>query len=122
MNARFETRRISIAAGYIGYAMIVVLSLLPAQRRPHSGVAGEYEHCIAYALVGAAFAAGYLTIRARLFAGLVLTASAALLELLQNFIPGRTPELSGFLASSLGAWIGIFLVALAASFQRNQTK
>ena len=122
MNAKFEMRRISIAAGYIGYAMIVVLSLLPAQSRPHSGFAGEYEHWIAYALVGGAFAAGYLTIRARLFAGLALTASAALLELLQNFTPGRTPELSGFLASSLGAWIGIFLVALAASFQRNQTK
>ena len=122
MNAKFETRRISIAAGYIGYAMIVVLSLLPAQTRPHTGVGGEYEHWIAYALVGGAFAAGYLTKRARLFAGLALTASAAILELLQNFIPGRTPELSGFLASSLGAWFAIFVVALAASFQRNQAK
>lgn len=110
----YRLRRLSIIAGYVGYTMIVVLSLLPAQTRPHTGVGGEYEHWIAYALVGGAFAAGHLARPARLFAGLALTVSAAMLELLQNFIPGRTPELSGFLASSLGAWFGIFLGALAA--------
>jgi VanZ family protein len=116
----YKLRRLSLGAGYVGYLMIVVLSLLPAQARPHTGVGGEYEHWIAYALVGGAFAAGYFAMRARLFAGLVLTASAALLELLQNFIPGRTPELTGFLASSLGAWFGIFLVALTAFFLCNR--
>ena len=102
--------------------MIVILSLLPAQIRPHPGVGGEYKHWIAYALVGGAFAAGCFAMRARLFAGLVLTASAALLELLQNFIPGRKPELIGFLVSSLGAWFGIFLVTLTAFFLCNRKK
>lgn len=111
-----KLRRLSVVAGYVGYAMIVVLSLLPAQTKPHTGVSGEYEHWIAYALVGGAFAAGYSATRARVFAGLALTASSAILELFQNFIPGRTPELTGFLASSLGAWFGIFLAALAAFF------
>jgi hypothetical protein len=90
-----KLRRLSLGAGYAGYAMIVVLSLLPAQTRPHSGIGGEYEHWLAYALVGGAFAA-----------------SAAILELLQTFIPGRMPEFTGFLASSLGAWFGILIVAL----------
>jgi VanZ family protein len=115
-------RRLSIVAGYFGYAMIVILSLLPAQTRPHTGVGGEYEHWIAYALVAGALAAGYSAPRERLFAGLALTASAGVLELLQTFIPGRTPELAGFLASSLGAWVGIFLVALTASFLRSRAK
>ncbi len=115
-------RQLSRVAGYLGYVMIVILSLLPAQTRPHTGVGGEYEHWIAYALVGGAFAAGYFATRAWLFAGLALTASAAVLELLQNFIPGRTPELAGFLASSLGAWFGIFLVALTACFLRSRAK
>ena len=115
-------RRFSIVAGFAGYLMIVVLSLLPAQTRPHTGIGGEYEHWIAYALVGGAFAMGYFAKRARLFAGLALTVSAAILELLQNFIPGRTPESAGFLASSFGAWVGIFVVALTASFQRKQPK
>jgi len=115
-------RRLSVIAGYAGYVMIVVLSVLPAQTRPHTGFGGEYEHWIAYALVGGLFAAGYTAMRQRLFAGFALTASAAVLELLQNFIPGRTPELAGFLAGSLGAWFGIFLVVLAAIFHRSQTK
>ena len=110
----YKLRRLSTVAGYAGYAMIVVLSLLPAHTRPHTGYDGEYEHWIAYALVGGAFAAGYLATRTRIFAGLALTASSALLELLQNFIPGRTPELTGFLASSLGAGFGIFMVSLTA--------
>jgi VanZ family protein len=115
----YRLQRLSVIAGYVGYVMIVVLSLLPAQTRPHTGVGGEYEHWVAYALVGGAFAAGYSTTRAGLFAGLALTGSAAILELLQNFIPGRTPEFTGFLASSLGAWFGIFLVTLTAFFQRK---
>jgi VanZ family protein len=118
----YKLRRLSVVAGYIGYAMIVVLSLLPAQTRPHTGIGGEYEHWVAYALVGGAFAAGYSATRARLLVGLALTASAALLELLQNVIPGRTPEFTGFLASSLGGWFGIFLVALMASFLRRRAK
>ena len=122
MYAKSEMRRISVVAGYLGFAMIVVLSLLPAQTRPHTGVGGEYEHWIAYALVGGAFAAGYCATRERLIAGSALTASAAVLELLQNLIPGRTAELAGFLAGSLGAWIGIFLVVLTATFQRSQLK
>jgi VanZ family protein len=118
----YKLRRLTIVAGYIGYAMIVILSLLPAQTRPHTGVGGEFEHWLAYALVGGAFAAGYCATRERLIAGIALTVSAAVLELLQNFIPGRTPELVGFLASSLGAWFGIFLVALTGSFVRSRAK
>ena len=117
----YKLRRLSIGAGYVGYVMIVILSLLPAQTRPHTGVGGEYEHWVAYALVGGAFAAGYSTIRAWLLAGLVLTGTAAVLELLQNLIPGRTPEFTGFLASSLGTWFGIFLAALVVFFQRKLT-
>ena len=118
----YNLRRLTIVAGYIGYAMIVILSLLPAQTRPHTGVGGEFEHWLAYALVGGAFAAGYCVTRERLIAGTALTVSAAVLELLQNFIPGRTPELEGFLASSLGAWFGIFLVALTGAFVRSRAK
>lgn len=118
----YRLRWLSIVAGYVGYVVIVVLSLLPAQTRPHTGVGGEYEHWVAYALVGGAFAAGYLTRRAWLFVGLALTGSAAVLELLQNFIPGRTTEFTGFLASSLGAGFGIFLVVLTTSFLRSRAK
>ena len=91
-----KLRRLSVVAGYVGYAMIVVLSLLPAQTRPHTGVGGEYEHWIAYALVGGAFAAGYLATRARIFAGLALTASSAILELLQTLHSRAHTGIDGF--------------------------
>ncbi len=101
------TRPLWLAAGYIGFSMIVMLSLAPAGSRPHSGFGGQYEHLFAYALVGAAFGMGYRTARWQLFSGLALSSAAAILELLQNFIPGRNPEIVGFLISALGAWMGL---------------
>ena len=94
--------------------MIVMLSLAPAGSRPHSGYGGEYEHLLAYALVGAAFGMGYRTARWQLFSGLALSVAAAVLELLQTFVPGRTPEITGFLISSVGAWLGL-AVSIGAS-------
>lgn len=101
------TRPLWLAAGYLGFAMIVMLSLAPAAARPHSGYGGEYEHLLAYALVGAAFGMGYRTARRQLVVGLALSSAAAILELLQIFVPGRSPEITGFMTSSLGAWLGL---------------
>lgn len=101
------TRPLWLAAGYIGFAMIVMLSLAPAGSRPHSGYGGQYEHLLAYALVGAAFGMGYRTARWQLISGLALSSAAAILELLQTFISGRNAEITGFLISALGAWLGL---------------
>jgi VanZ family protein len=105
-------RPLWLIAGYTGCLIVVTLSLVPAAARPHSGVGGQYEHLLAYALVGLAFGMGYRTIRLLLYSGLALTAGAAILELLQNFIPGREPEISGIVTSSLGAWIGLGLAVV----------
>ena len=111
-----------IALGYLGITLIATLSLLPASFRPHSGLGGQYEHFIAYALVGGALGLGYRTIRLQLISLLVLIAVAAMLEVLQNLIPGRNPELFGFLASSLGACFGLALVTSARAFLRAIAK
>jgi VanZ family protein len=115
-------RRFCIIAGYVGSLMIAVLSLVPLAARPHAGIGGEYEHGVAYALVGAAFGMGYPTTGGRLLAGGALMAGAAVLELLQNFVPGRSPEAMGFLASSAGAWLGLGLVFAAAAMLRTNVK
>jgi VanZ family protein len=115
------TRPLWLAAGYIGFAMIVVLSLVPAASRPHSGYGGQYEHLLAYALVGSAFGMGYRTARWQLILGVALSSAAGILELLQILIPGRNAEVSGFLVSSLGAWLGLAL-AIAASAVLRTTK
>ena len=114
--------RLWIAIGYLGSTLIIILSLVPGSARPHSGVGGNYEHGIAYALVGFAFAMGYRAIRERLLSGLALAVGAAILELLQNFIPGRNPEVAGFVASTTGAWLGLAVAIFAAAVLRSIAK
>lgn len=118
MNEPALTRPLWLAAGYTGFAMIVMLSLAPAAARPHSGYSGEYEHLLAYALVGFAFGMGCRTAKWQLVSGLALSSASAILELLQTFVPGRTPEITGFATSSLGTWLGLAVaVAVAAALR-----
>jgi VanZ family protein len=106
------TRRLWLAVGYIGFAIIVMLSLAPAASRPHSGYGGEYEHLLAYALVGLAFGMGYRTARPQVFSAVALSSAAGILELLQTFVPGRNADITGFLTSCLGAWLGLAAAAV----------
>jgi hypothetical protein len=112
------TRPLLIATGYLGFGLIAALTLVPAQFRLHTGAGGPAEHCIAYAFVGVAYGLGYRTLRPQMFSGLAFTIGAALLELLQNFTPDRNSEIIGFLASSIGAWIGLAVAFFAAAFLR----
>jgi VanZ family protein len=109
-------RRLWLGVGYAGWIIIVTLSLLPTAARPHTGLGGQYEHWLAYALVGFALGMGYRRRSQWLLLGLALAFSACVLELLQNFVPGRNPELLGFLTSSLGAWCGLLVAVCAAGF------
>jgi VanZ family protein len=47
-----------------------------------------------------------------------LSSASAFLELLQTFVPGRTPEITGFATSSLGAWLGLAVAFAAAAALR----
>lgn len=120
MNNPALTRPLWVATGYIGFAMIVMLSLAPAAARPHSGYGGEYEHLLAYALVGAAFGMGYRTTKWQVVSALALSAAAGILELLQSLIPGRSAEVSGFLISALGAWLGLAVAIGVSSVLRGR--
>ena len=122
MKKNLTSRLLWVALGYLGSGLIVALSLAPASLRPHSVFGGYFEHWIAYALVGAALGLGYRTIRLQLFALLALTAGAATLEVLQTFIPGRSPEVAGFVASSLGAWFGLAVGVFAPALLRAAMK
>ena len=95
------------AAGWIGVAAIVVLSTLPGSERPHTGAPGQMEHVLAYFMTASALATGYQRrdTRLKLLLGLMLLAEA--MECAQLFIPGRNAAIGDFLASSLGALIGV---------------
>jgi VanZ family protein len=93
--------------GWLSVAAIIVLSVLPGSDRPHSGISGQLEHVIAYAVSAALLGLAYPESRARLTAWAFLCVLSAALESLQLWIPGRTSELIGFSASSLGATLGM---------------
>jgi|SRR5215470_1089835 len=101
-------------AGWIGVAVIVVLSLVPGWARPRNGLGlpGEYEHLLAYMLTAGTLGLAYrnATIRALLFTLLVIC--AALLEIAQIWVPGRTGQLIDFGASSIGAGGGLLAAAV----------
>ena len=87
---------------------IAVLSLLPGTLRPHTTVLpGVAEHFIAYAGTGFFFALSYCGLRERLFAWIALAIASGVFEILQNFVPGRSPSPLDALASTSGLTLGL---------------
>jgi len=98
---------------------IAVLSLLPGDARPHTGFPGKLEHFVAYAGTGLVFALGCFEPRRRLAFWLGLGIASGLFEVLQNFVPGRSPSVFDALASILGLSCGLLAgVAVAGSLNR----
>ncbi len=113
-----RARRIARVLAFACIAAIAVLSLLPGAERPHTGAPGRAEHFIAYGGTGLLLALGYLGGRQRLVAWIGLAAASGLFEILQNFIPGRSPSLFDALAGAggltLGMAVGVILTAALA--------
>jgi len=100
--------------GWISLAAIVLLSLVPGSERPRNalGLPGRHEHLIAYMLSAAAFGIGYRKTRTRAVSLILFVLCAALLELAQIWVPGRTARLIDFGASSIGAGFGLLAAVL----------
>jgi VanZ family protein len=93
-------------------ALLALLSLLPAEDIVRTGLRGQFEHFIAYAGAGTIAALAYSRTAAWRLAAM-FAAYAALLEIGQNFAPGRHPALIDAAASALGAAAGILLARAA---------
>jgi hypothetical protein len=78
---------------------IIVVSLVPAQLRPETGLPHMPEHFAAFALTGFAFGLSYNIKTATLLLRLVFFAGAV--EIAQIFIPGRHARLSDFLVDAI---------------------
>jgi VanZ family protein len=99
------------AAAWIGILAIIILSVVPAQERPVTGVGQWLEHFAAFGLVGALFAIGYRLSLLRLW-GLAILLCAGI-ELSQIPLPTRHARLSDFLIDALSACFAIFCVFVA---------
>jgi VanZ family protein len=115
-------RLFGIATGCFGGGLMAVLSLLPAASVPDFVVGSAYDHLLAYTAIGFCFGSSFPSLRLQLFSGFALMLGALVFELLQNFIPGRSPDISDFMASSLGAWCGLTMALLAQAMCKVITK
>jgi VanZ family protein len=106
------------AAAWVGIFAIFVLSVVPAEQRPVSGLGQSYEHFTAFALVGGVFAIAYPLLLTRLLALAVLYCGG--IELLQVPLPTRHARVSDFLVDTLGAFVAIVCVAVARKLVRRR--
>ena len=95
----------------------VVLTLGPQRLRPYTGIDHDLEHGLAFALVGLAFGLGYPHHRMGLAA--LAIAGAGLMEILQQWVPGRHANLRDFAVNGLGACAGIAAAALLDALRRR---
>lgn len=93
--------------GWLAILLVVTLSLVPGNLRPHILPNNYEEHFLAYAVVSYLLAMGYPTIGRRVVVGVMLAIGAGSLEIAQLFIAGRTASVADFAASVLGACIGL---------------
>jgi len=115
----FLNRHFWVILAASGCVLIAILSLVPGYLRPHTGAPGGAEHFAAYMMVAGAFAMGLRSERSVLLMAAGLMLAAGLFEVLQIEIPGRSPGLTGFLSSSLGAWAGVVLAVLYRNLTRR---
>jgi VanZ family protein len=92
--------------------LLAVLSLTPGDYMVRTPAPGLLEHFVAYLGTGAIASVGYgQRVNSLQIAGL-LWGYAALLEIGQNWAPGRHPQFMDFAIGAAGAVAGVVLVQL----------
>ena len=110
------TKMARVAAWLLVLAALV-LTLGPQKVRPYTGVNHDLEHGLAFALVGLAFGLGYPNHRMQL--AMLAVAAAGLMEILQQWVPGRHAYFSDFVINGLGAYAGLAAAALLDLVRRR---
>ncbi len=105
-------------APWVCILAIAVLSLVPGEARPHTGLPGQAEHFLAYFLTALLVGVQLRELAYRSTLALALCAYAGVLETLQLWVPGRSAQLIDFAASSSGALSGMILPAVFLRFRQ----
>ena len=103
-------RHTTVAVGLVGCSVIVIASLIPGDMQVRTGAPKLLEHFGAYLATAGLLAMGFARPNARGAIALGLLAFAGLGELAQDYIPGRSTTLADFVASGLGALLGVLAV------------
>ncbi len=95
------------AVGWGSVVAIVVVSLVPGDARPDTGLPGQIDHIIAYCGTAGLLGLGYPAAKSRFGMIVMLISLAATLEVAQRWIPGRHPQFIDFAASVAGTCLGM---------------
>ena len=104
---------VSRIIAWILAVVIGVLSLVPYQLRPETGLSNNFEHTGIFAAAGAAFGLGYNRRPHLLMIGLVIFAGA--IEIAQILIPGRHARLSDFLVDAVSMCATVMVGSMVMS-------
>ncbi len=100
------------AAAWASVAAIIVVSVIPGGMRPHMMADKHHEHFVAYFLCAGWFCLRYPKLHQVVATGVMLAALSGLLEVVQSWIPGRTPSLADWVSSASGACCGLALAGV----------
>jgi len=98
-------RRAFAVLALAAWIALAVLSLVPGHDRPHTGLPGNLEHALAYALTALATTIGLPRARG-VAVVLALTIMCGAFEIFQLWIPGRGASGMTWIISSLSAGVG----------------
>ena len=98
---------------FITMAAVALMSLLPQQDIPRVDVSDKAEHFAAYAILAVLGAFGFLGRRTWLWLLLFLPTFGAVMELLQAFSPGRSPDIADAATNMVGVMVGLLVAAAA---------
>lgn len=97
---------------WLAVLLVIVLSVVPGNMRPHVLPNGNHEHLTAYFITGILLGVGYSRAGQLLLSAVMLSVCAGALEIAQIWIPERTASLENFFSSTFGAWTALSLIAL----------
>jgi VanZ family protein len=115
-QSRLSPRTVIRVLFGLAATVVAVLSLLPAHDLPNVAASDKIEHAGAYFVLAILGGLGLRERRGLLFLFILLCAMGGVIELLQAFSPGRSPDVFDALANATGAAAGI-LVALVFGFR-----
>ncbi len=91
---------------------------MPAEHITRTGAPGFAEHFLAYFIASICVAIGFVNQFSKIRISLGLVVFAGAMELAQNFIPSRDPNILDFLSGAIGVVSGIALVYLMPSVRQ----
>jgi VanZ family protein len=116
---RWSPHRIARILFLLAALAVSILSLLPQRDLPKVGVSDKLEHLLSYFVLAILGSLAFRGWRSLLFLFVLLCAMGGLIELLQAFSPGRSPDVVDALADGAGGAAGVLVGAALALLRRR---